>query len=236
LNEISSSERKDSSSNNNIDTSEEKFKIGIPNQFFFDMIEPKVMEIFREFVGRLHGCGITTSNFDLDGTDKILETWRPIRLAEAAAIHNEWMVSRSQDYGEDVIRMLKKGLEITAVKYINALHKWRQVIKDAFLKGMSEYDALLVPTTIIPAPLLNQNEVNIEGKSTEVYSSLSRLTSVFNIIDLPVLNIPAGLVGSKLPVGVQLVGRPFDEARILKIAYAYEQDSNLSEQFIPAII
>jgi aspartyl-tRNA(Asn)/glutamyl-tRNA(Gln) amidotransferase subunit A len=237
LKEISSSEAEESNSNNNNnDGTHEKFRIGIPKQFFFDMIEPKVMEIFRVFVDRLHGCGITTSNFDLDGTDKIFETWRPIRLAEAAAIHNEWMVSRPQDYGEDVIRMMEKGLEITAVKYINALHKWRQVIKDAFLKGMSEYDALLVPTTIIPAPFLNQNEVNIKGKTTEVYLSLSRLTTVFNITELPALNIPAGLVGSKLPVGVQLVGRPFDEARILKIAYAYEQHYNLAGQFIPAII
>jgi aspartyl-tRNA(Asn)/glutamyl-tRNA(Gln) amidotransferase subunit A len=235
LKEISSSETKESN-NNKADSSHEKFKIGIPKQFFFDMIEPKVMEIFREFADRLHSCGITTSNVDLDGTDKIFETWRPIRLAEATAIHNEWMVSRRQDYGEDVIRMLEKGFEITAVKYINALHKWRQVIKDALLKGMSEYDALLVPTTIIPAPFLDQNEINIEGKPTEVYLSLSRLTTVFNITDLPALNIPAGLFDSKLPVGVQLVGRPFDEARILKIAYAYEQHYNLAEQLIPDIM
>jgi aspartyl-tRNA(Asn)/glutamyl-tRNA(Gln) amidotransferase subunit A len=237
LKEISSSEAEESNNNNdNNNSSHEEFKIGIPKQFFFDMIEPKVMEIFTDFVDRLHGCGITTSNVDLDGTDKIFETWRPIRLAEAAAIHNESMVSRLQDYGEDVIRMLEKGFEIRAVKYINALHKGRQLIKDAFLKGMSEYDALLVPTTIIPAPFLNQNEVNIEGKTMEVYLSLSRLTTVFNITDLPALNIPAGLYDSKLPVGVQLVGRPFDEAHILKIAYAYEQHYNLAEQFIPAII
>jgi aspartyl-tRNA(Asn)/glutamyl-tRNA(Gln) amidotransferase subunit A len=234
LKEISSSETKEI---NKADSSHEKFKIGIPKQFFFDMIEPKVMEIFREFVVRLHGCGITTtSNVDVDGTDKIFDTWRPIRLAEATAIHNEWMVSRPQDYGEDVIRMLEKGFEITAVKYINALQKWRQVIKDAFLKGMTEYDALLVPTTFIPAPFLNQNEVNIKGKPTEVYLSLSWLTTVFNITGLPALNIPAGLFDSKLPVGVQLVGRPFDEARILKIAYAYEQHYNLAEQFIPDIM
>jgi aspartyl-tRNA(Asn)/glutamyl-tRNA(Gln) amidotransferase subunit A len=132
--------------------------------------------------------------------------------------------------------MLEKGFEITAVKYINALQKWRQEIKNAFLKGMSEYDALLVPTTIIPAPFLDQNEVNIKGKPTEVYLSLSRLTTVFDITGLPALNIPAGLFDSKLPVGVQLVGRPFDEARILKIAYAYEQHYNLAEQFIPDIM
>jgi aspartyl-tRNA(Asn)/glutamyl-tRNA(Gln) amidotransferase subunit A len=213
LKEISSSETKES---NKADSSHEKFKIGIPKQFFFDIT--------------------TTSNVDVDGTDKIFDTWRAIRLGESAATHDEWMVSRPQDYGEDVIRMLEKGFEITAVKYINALQKWRQVIKDAFLKGMTEYDALLVPTTFIPAPFLNQNEVNIKGKPTEVYLSLSWLTTVFNITGLPALNIPAGLFDSKLPVGVQLVGRPFDEARILKIAYAYEQHYNLAEQFIPDIM
>jgi aspartyl-tRNA(Asn)/glutamyl-tRNA(Gln) amidotransferase subunit A len=212
------------------------FKIGIPKQFFFDIIEPKVMEIFREFVDKLNGCGITTiSDVDVDQTDKIIETWRPIRLAEATSIHNGWMVSRRKDYGEDVIKMLEKGLEVRAVQYINALHKWRQNIKDAFLRAMSAggYDALLVPTTIIPAPFLDQKEVNIEGKMIEVYSSLSKLTTVFDITGLPALNIPAGLVvvdSNKLPIGVQLVGRPFDEALLLKIAYTYEHYYNLFEQ------
>ena len=207
------------------------FKIGIPKQFFFDMIEPKVMEIFRAFIERLQACGITTiSNVDVGGTDKIFETWRPIRLAEATSIHNEWIVSRRQEYGEDVRRMLEMGLEITAVKYINALYKWREKIKDAFLKAMSGYDALLVPTTIIPAPFLDQKEVKIEGKTIDVYSCLSKLTTVFDITGLPALNIPAGLVDSKLPIGVQMVGRPFDESRIIKIAYTYEHHYNLFEQ------
>ena len=229
LKEISYSEgRRERNSDND---SSKKFKIGIPKQFFFDMIEPKVMEIFRAFVDRLNGCGITTaSNIDVQETDKIFETWRPIRLAEATSIHNEWMVSRPQDYGEDVIRMLQKGEEITAVRYIYALQKWRQEIKNAFLKAMSGYDALLVPTTNIPAPFLNQKEVNIEGKRIDVYSCLSVLTTVFDITGLPALNIPAGLVDSKLPIGVQLVGRPFDESRILKIAYTCEHHYNLFEQ------
>jgi aspartyl-tRNA(Asn)/glutamyl-tRNA(Gln) amidotransferase subunit A len=232
LKEISSSEIKNGK-NNSYNNSSKKFKIGIPKQFFFDTIEAKIMEIFTEFLGRLHGCGISTAHVDVAGTDKIFETWRAIRLGESAATHDEWMVSRPQDYGEDVITMLEKGLEITAVQYLNALHKWRQEIKDAFLKAMSEYDALLVPTTVISAPPLNQKEVNIEGKTIEVYLSLSRLTTVFDITGLPALNIPAGLVDSKLPVGVQLVGRPFDEARILKIAYMVEQQYKLPEQLVP---
>jgi aspartyl-tRNA(Asn)/glutamyl-tRNA(Gln) amidotransferase subunit A len=227
LKEISSSDKRNNNGGSN------KFKVGIPQQFFFDIIEPKVMEIFREFVDRLYGCGITAANVEVASTEKIIDTWRPIRLSESAAIHSEWMISRRQDYGEDVIRMLDKGQEITAVHYINALHKWRLEIKDAFLKAMSEYDALLVPTTIIPAPFLDQKEVKVGGKNIEVYLSLNKLTTVFDITGLPALNIPAGLVDSKLPVGVQLVGRPFDEVRILKIAYTYEQYYNLSEQFTP---
>ena len=235
LKEISSSSS--SIRRNTSNDRSKKFKIGIPKQFFFDMIEPKVMEIFREFVDRLHGCGISaTSNVDVDGTEKIFDTWRAIRLGESAATHDEWMASsRRQEYGEDVIRMLEKGQEITAVQYINALHKWRQEIKDAFLKAMSEYDALLVPTTNIPAPFLDQKEVNIKGKTIEVYLSLSKLTTVFDITGLPALNIPAGFVDSKLPVGVQLVGRPFDESRMLKIADTYEQQYKLSEQLLPPI-
>lgn len=224
--------RSNSKNNNSNRNVSEKFKIGIPRQFFFDMIEPKVMEIFREFVERLSSCGMTiTLDVDVDGTDKIFETWRAIRLSEAAAIHSDWIMSRRQEYGEDVLTMLEQGLEVKAVKYLNALHKWRQQIHDAFMKTIYEYDALLVPTTTIPAPFLDQKQVNIEGKNIEVYFSLSRLTSVFNVAGLPALNIPAGLVDSKLPVGVQLVGRPFDEARILKIAYMYEQNCNLAKEF-----
>jgi aspartyl-tRNA(Asn)/glutamyl-tRNA(Gln) amidotransferase subunit A len=138
--------------------------------------------------------------------------------------------------------MLEKGLEVRAVDYINALHKGRQQIKNAFLKAMSSggYDALLVPTTITPAPFLDQKEVNVEGKNIDVYSSLSKLTTVFDITDLPALNIPAGFVviddSKKLPIGVQLVGRPFDEARMLKIAYVYEQQHyNLFEQITESV-
>jgi aspartyl-tRNA(Asn)/glutamyl-tRNA(Gln) amidotransferase subunit A len=233
LNEISLSERKSNNSND----SNNRFKIGIPKQFFFDIIHPDVMEVFKEFIDRLPGSGITAiSNVDIDGTDKIFETWRAIRLGESAATHNEWMISRRQDYGEDVRKMLEKGQEISAVHYIKALTKWRHEIRDAFLKAMGEYDALLVPTTIIPAPFLDQKEAEIEGKTIEVYFSLNRLTTVFDFTGLPALNIPAGLVDSKLPVGVQLVGRPFDEARLLKIAYTYEKHYNLSEQFIPTPI
>jgi aspartyl-tRNA(Asn)/glutamyl-tRNA(Gln) amidotransferase subunit A len=73
--------------------------------------------------------------------------------------------------------MLQMGLEITVVEYINA-HKWRQEIKNAFLKAMADYDALLVPTTILSAPLLDQKMVSIDGNDFEVYSALLTIMRV----------------------------------------------------------
>lgn len=217
-----------------VEKADGKFSLGIPKQFFFDIIDPKVKHVFDSFVGRAESCQISSSHIDIDETDKIYETWRAIRLGESATTHSKWLQTRHDDYGKDVVKMLDDGLKITAVHYINA-HKWRQEIREAILRAMKPHDALLVPTTPIVAPLLDQNTVHLDDKDIEVYPVLSRLTTVFDVTGLPALNIPAGLVDGRLPVGVQLIGRPFEEARLLQIAEMYEQQYHVSEEMVPAL-
>lgn len=212
-----------------------KFKLGIPKEFFFDLIDSKVIDIFEGFVNKLHEVGISTNTVNLEETDKIYDTWRAFRLGESAAVHSEWMKTRREEYGSDVLAMLEKGLEITAVEYIKA-QTTRQILKSAFLKSMKGLDGLLVPTSGITAPLLDQKMVDVNGRSLEVYQVLSRLTTVFDVTGLPVLNVPAGLVDGKLPVGVQLVGRPFDEGSILSMAYIYEKYHRIAQTMVPPII
>ena len=211
-----------------------KFKLGIPKEFFFDLMDRKVMDIFEGFVDKLHEVGISTNAVNLEETDKIYKTWRAIRLGESAAVHSEWMKTRREEYGSDVLAMLEKGLEITAVEYIKA-QTMRQNLKSAFLKSMKGLDGLVVPTSGITAPLLDQKMVDINGQSLEVYHVLSRLTTVFDVTGLPVLNVPVGLVDGKLPVGVQLVGRPFDEGSILNMAYIYEKYHRIPQTMVPPI-
>ena len=215
-----------------------KFKVGIPTEFFFDIIDSKVMRVFENFVDRLQGCNVSTIPVHLEQTDKIFDSWRAIRLGESAAVHEQWIKTRRGDYGGNVIVMLEKGTEITAVEYINA-HKMRREIKAAFLNAMKGYDALLVPTTIIPAPKLDQTTVNINEDNIEIYQALSRLTTVFDITGLPAMNIPGGFVkeeNSKLPIGVQLVGKPFEEETLLRLAYVYEEHYNTFEEMTPPTI
>jgi aspartyl-tRNA(Asn)/glutamyl-tRNA(Gln) amidotransferase subunit A len=214
------------------------FKVGIPTEFFFDIIDSKVMQVFEKFVDRLQGCNVSTIPVHVEQTDKIFDSWRAIRLGESAAVHEQWIKTRRGDYGGNVIVMLEEGMEITAVEYINA-HKMRREIKAAFLNAMKGYDALLVPTTIIPAPKLDQTTVNINGDNIEIYQALSRLTTVFDITGLPAMNIPGGFVkeeNSKLPIGVQLVGKPFEEETLLRLAYVYEEHYSTFEEMIPPTI
>ena len=127
--------------------------------------------------------------------------------------------------------MLERGTKITAVEYITAL-RYKKELKDAFLKAMKELDGLIVPTTSISAPMLEETSIDINGRNTEVYIALSRLTTVFNITGLPALNVPAGLVDGSLPIGVQLVGREFDEGLLLSLADLYERSSKISDRMI----
>jgi aspartyl-tRNA(Asn)/glutamyl-tRNA(Gln) amidotransferase subunit A len=220
------------------DKRSDSFKVGIPVQFFFDIIDSKVMNVFDKFLDKLHACGISTEPVDVQKTDRIIDTWRAIRLGESAAVHKEWIESRRADYGENVIVMLERGMEITAVEYINA-HKMRNEIRTAFLEAMKDYDALLVPTTIISAPKLDQTMVNINEKNAmEVYHALSRLTTVFDITGLPAMNVPAGFIEEekkKLPIGVQLVGKPFNEEMLLRISHNYDEYYRISEEMVPSL-
>lgn len=218
------------------ESNESKFKLGIPKQYFFDVIDNKVMNVLEKFIEKLNDCGVSTMSVSLEETDKIFETWKAIRLGESAATHEEWMTSRRSDYGSDVILMLQKGMNVTAVEYIKAMQKVRYKIKNAFLKAMTGFDALLVPTTIIAAPFLDQKTVDISGKKNiEIYHALSRLTTVFDVTGLPALNVPAGLIENKLPVGAQFIGKPFEEAVLLSVAHIYEDHYKVSEMLVPPL-
>jgi aspartyl-tRNA(Asn)/glutamyl-tRNA(Gln) amidotransferase subunit A len=214
---------------------EAKFKLGIPKEYFFDLIDPKVLQTFEKFVDQLNECGVSTIAVNVMETDKIFETWKALRLGESAATHSEWLSSKRHEYGQDVLAMLESGTKVSAVEYIKANTR-RQELKNAFLKSMSGLDGLVVPTTIITAPLLNQKVLSINGENVEVYQALSRLTTVFDVTGLPVINVPVDLVDGKLPIGAQLVGRPFDESVILSIAYRYEEYHKTYEKMCPPVI
>ncbi|MDA4126706.1 MAG: amidase [Thaumarchaeota archaeon] len=195
-------------------------RIGVVQNYSQEIIDPRVEENLSQFTSKLVKIGCTTHDADLGGMDQIYDRWLIIRRAEATAFHLGWLEGSPELYGEDVRKLMELGKDVRAVDYVNALNS-RPSTMERFTSSMKGLDFLAIPTTCIPAPLIGQPKVNIKGKEVEVYSALNRLTLPFNYLGCPALSIPSGFVGG-LPVGVQIVGRLFDEAGVLRLAHAYE--------------
>jgi len=137
-------------------------------------------------------------------------------VSDAAAVYRQPLQSNPEGFGKDVLQRLQSGAAYSAVEYALARHQqalWRHRLERLF-EGV---DVLLTPTTPIVAPF-------IEGPdAVEQARILTRFTSPFNLAGLPALSVPCGFSQEGLPIGLQLVARPWAEAKVLQAGFAYEQ-------------
>jgi aspartyl-tRNA(Asn)/glutamyl-tRNA(Gln) amidotransferase subunit A len=140
-------------------------------------------------------------------------------LSDAAALHQERLASRPADFGADVRERLEMGAAVSTDTYIQA--RRTQVLFRRKMENLLErFDLLLLPTTPQAAPLIQK------GQAVQRARSLTRFTAPFNLSGLPAISVPCGFLkagASRLPVGLQIVSRPWAEAALLRGAYAYEQ-------------
>ena len=150
---------------------------------------------------------------ELPSRESLFEAGLTILLFEAAEYHGKWAAEMPEKYGDDVLRLIKRGLEVSAADYERALEQ-RKRLEEATLGAMEGYDAVLVPATAIVAPP--------ENAANEVREPLSRFTRPFNTTRQPVAVLPAPAAG--LPVGIQVAGltnaETLREAAWLEIRWA----------------
>jgi aspartyl-tRNA(Asn)/glutamyl-tRNA(Gln) amidotransferase subunit A len=213
---------------------DKKLSVGLPRQYFFDYLQADVKDIINNFIDTI-GLADSIVEINIEKTDKIYESWRTIRFAEATDIHLKWLKTKADDYTQDVRKMLLEGTQIAAIEYIRAL-KLRNEIKNEFLRLLKKVDIIVVPTTIFAAPRFDDLEVsNIDGKPIEIREALLRNTIVFNSTGLPAISIPVGLTKDGMPVGVQIVGSPFEDEKLLSVAYKYECINNSFYKYVPPL-
>ena len=196
-------------------------KIGVPRRYFHDLVDPEIEARFSEFLRRLQDFGCTLKETELDGIDEAYANWFPIRRAEATAFHRTWLEKTPELYGADVRRLLELGNEVKAVDYVSAVNS-RTSLMSRFESSMGEVEVVAVPTVAVPAPPIGKSSVSIGAREIDVYTALNRLTLPFNLVGFPALSFPAGLANG-LPAGVQLVAKPFEEERLLRLAASYEE-------------
>jgi aspartyl-tRNA(Asn)/glutamyl-tRNA(Gln) amidotransferase subunit A len=194
-------------------------RIGVPREFFFDNVDQEVAAAVRKATGVLEGLGAAVREVSLPLIAETPPAVTAIMLPEALAYHRKWMEERPDDYGEDVRYRLELGATFLAVHHVQAqrlremiVGRWRDEVFD-------RVDVLAMPATMAPA-------FPIERSDLSVTFSLIRNTNPLNLLGVPAISVPCGFTESGLPIGLQLAGRWWDEAAVLRAAFAYEQASD----------
>jgi aspartyl-tRNA(Asn)/glutamyl-tRNA(Gln) amidotransferase subunit A len=208
-------------------------KIGVPTSFYVDELDADVAKALDETIALLKREGADIVKVELPDQRQLSAACQIMLATEAAAYHKRWLIERPQDYGPQVLMRLQNGLAIPGVLYLEAM-RWRGPALAAHIAATSDVDAVLAPVAPVAAPTIVESDVGNSPNAEAVIQRLTRFTRPINYLGLPSLSIPSGFNPKGLPIGMQLVGRSFDEATLLTIGAAFQRATDFHEKVPPA--
>jgi aspartyl-tRNA(Asn)/glutamyl-tRNA(Gln) amidotransferase subunit A len=183
----------------------------------FDDATPEILEAVAGAAKVFEQLGAQVETVDLPYCRETRPASFMVMTIDADAYHYERLQSRPQDFGEDVLKRLEGGLTATGVDYARARLAMSQV-RHQINRLFDDFELLLAPTVPMAAPRLDDT-----AEIERARANLSVYTLPFNVAGVPVLSLPCGFTKDNLPIGLQIVGRAWNEAGVLRAAYAYEQ-------------
>jgi aspartyl-tRNA(Asn)/glutamyl-tRNA(Gln) amidotransferase subunit A len=203
--------------------------VGVPTAFYVEDLDSDVARILDETLAVLKREGANVVQVELPDQHQLTAACQLVLAVEAAAFHKRWLIERPQDYGPQVLMRLQNGLAIPGVSYLEVM-RWRGPALAAHLAAVAGVDAVVAPVAPVAAPTIAESDVGNTSDAEVVIQRLTRFTRPINYLGLPSLAVPAGFTRSGLPVGMQLIGRPFDEAMLLRIGAAFQRASDFHER------
>lgn len=197
-------------------------RIGVPTAFYVDDLDAEVARVLDETIATLQKEGAEIVKVELPDQRQLTAACQLVLATEAAAFHKRWLIERPQDYGAQVLMRLQNGLAIPAVSYLEAM-RWRGPALSAWLAAVAGTDAVLAPVAPMPAPTIAESDVGNSIDAEAVIQRITKFTRPINYLGLPSLSIPTGFTKAGLPVGMQLVGRAFDEAMLVRIGATFQR-------------
>ena len=193
-------------------------RIGVPQNFYFDRVDPEVAASVQAMVQRAEALGARAVPVRVPDIAALNAVGRVILLAEASALMEPYLHRRAE-FGADVLALLDQGRLLPATDYINA-QRLRRAFMTEFGKVWTEADCLFTPCTPITAPCIGEATASIAGETEDVRLASTRLVRGLNVLGVPALALPSGLDNRGLPMSLQIVGKPWSEALLLKVAQA----------------
>ncbi|MFN8543892.1 MAG: amidase [Candidatus Binatia bacterium] len=200
-------------------------RVGVPRHFAFDDVDPAVAEVFRAALADLRRAGAVEVDVVLPALEHAATAVGAVLLPEAEQANRRRFEGRRERLGLDIQVMLALGRLVHAGPYL-AAQRLRAVLYEEARAAFAQVDLLALPATPLPAPALDEMLVRLGEREMTPTEALARLTGPFNLTGLPVLALPCGFTPGGLPVGMQLVGRPFAEAAVLAAGHAYQRETD----------
>jgi aspartyl-tRNA(Asn)/glutamyl-tRNA(Gln) amidotransferase subunit A len=204
-------------------------RIGVPAAFYVDDLDPEVASALDDTIAILKREGAEIVTVELPDQRQLSAACQFVIAVEATAFHKRWLIERPQDYGAQVLMRLQNGLAFPGVSYLEAM-RWRGPALAAHLAAVAGVDAVIAPVAPVAAPTIAESDVGTAPDAEAVIQRLTRFTRPINYLGLPSLAIPVGFTRGGLPVGMQLIGRAFDEAMLLRIGAAFQRATDFHDK------
>jgi aspartyl-tRNA(Asn)/glutamyl-tRNA(Gln) amidotransferase subunit A len=194
---------------------------GMPSGYLLERLDPAVRTALHETKAALERAGHHVREVKIDDAEITPDVYLHIVLPEASAYHAPMLARYAERYSPGVRLRLEMGRTILAEDYVRAM-QLRELLTARVDAAFTQCDAILLPALAIPAPVLGETTVTIDGATEPVRAVMLRLTQLFNITGHPAIAVPAGRTNSGLPVGMQLVGARGRTAQLLATAAQVE--------------
>jgi aspartyl-tRNA(Asn)/glutamyl-tRNA(Gln) amidotransferase subunit A len=198
-------------------------RVALPENYYFDGVAPEVRAAVEAAARVLASLGARVQLVRLPDPSTLNDIANILARSESAAIHARVLRERPHELGAPVRSRLEVGLHVSAHDYLQAGRLRARLTREFVAEVFAEVDVVLAPAIPEPAPALAAVTAGPADEIVRRMGRFSRLTRPFNVLGLPVVSVPCGFVADGRPLGLQIAGRPFDEATILRLAHAYEQ-------------
>jgi len=185
--------------------------------------EPAVARHFEEACAILRGLGAELREGTLPGGEELAAVRRVVGMVEPAAYHREHVLRRRAEFNPHTLARMEPGFAIEASIYARALAARAGWLERICRELLSEADLLVLPSAVTPPPPIAETDTGGDARFVDLANRLTAYVAPFNYLGLPAASVPMGFDEEGLPMGLQIVGRPFAEARVLRACFAFEQ-------------
>ena len=198
-------------------------RIGVVPGYFFHHLQPPVLTAVTQAIDTLVALGAQVTEVDIKHIHGNISAQLTIESAEPSTYHQRWLRERPDDYGEDVRGLLEIGEMLLATHYLQA-QRYRSLLRSEFMNAFRRVDVFICPTLPFTATRIGEMKVVIEnGVEEDMLSAIMQFTGVPSLTGLPALNVPCGFDPDGMPIGMQIIGRPFDESTLFRAGAAFQE-------------